>query len=315
MTQPAGGTINRSLTGTVFDVKRFATGDGPGIRTLVFLKGCPLRCLWCANPESQSQTPELMFHRSRCVGCGRCIEACPVGAIEADAAGLTTDRRACTACGRCVSACLYEAREVIGQTVSVGEILRQIRRDRRFYDRSGGGVTLTGGEPLQQCAFSADLLKACRAEGIHTAMETCGFAPASCIDAVLPHLNLLYYDLKHIDPDAHKRLTGQSNESILANLERVARSFVQGTIVIRVPWVPEYNGYEDVLEGILDFVSVLPNIDHVEIMPYHRLGAGKYDGLGRRYLLDGRPPVQKPALAHLIEIGQVRGIRVHIDSE
>lgn len=316
MTHPAGETIDRSVTGMVFDVKRFATGDGPGIRTLIFVKGCPLRCVWCANPESQLANPEIIFHRARCVGCGRCAQACPVGAISPDDTfGLNVDRDACTVCGDCVSACLYEAREVVGKTVSVGEMLTLIRRDRRFYDRSGGGVTLTGGEPLQQRAFSVELLKACRAAGIHTAMETCGFADSSCVDAVLPHLNLLFYDIKHMDPEIHRELTGQSNDLILGNLERAAAAFDEGMIIVRMPWVPGCNGDGAVLEQIVDFVATLPNIDHIEVMPYHRLGSAKYEGLGRRYSLHGQQPVARSDLAHLVEVGRARGVRVRIDSE
>jgi pyruvate formate lyase activating enzyme len=315
MSPPGRIEVDETMSGTVFDFKRFATGDGPGIRGLVFLKGCPLRCAWCANPESQALEPEIMYHRTLCVGCRRCVDACPAGAIRPDDNyGLVTDPELCTACGRCVEACLYAAREPVGKQTSVKELMRIVRRDRRYYDNSGGGVTLTGGEPLYQCAFVKELLKACKAEGIHTAIETCGFAPWDCVASVLPYLDLLFYDIKHIDSDRHRELTGRTNELILSNLSKVARTFAHGEIIVRTPYVPGYNTLEDAQSRTFEFVGRLPNVRRIEVMPYHRLGTSKYRGLGRDYSLRDLDPVHRNELEHLKKLGEELGVVVQIDS-
>jgi len=308
--------VDAMVRGTVFDIKRFATGDGPGIRGLVFLKGCPLQCLWCANPESHDRAPEIMYHRVRCVGCGQCIGACPAAAIRFDETyGLVTDREACERCGRCVASCVHGAREMVGEDVSVDEVMRVVRRDRRHYDHSGGGITLTGGEPLLQADFARELLKACRIGGIHTAIETCGAAPWESVASMLPVLNLLFYDLKHINPERHRELTGQGNKLILSNLARAARAFHHGEIIVRIPYIPGCNDEEPGLKAIFKFVRPLPNVSGIEIMPYHRFGAVKYAGLGRDYRLRDLEPVHKHELEWLVALGEDCGVHVRIDAQ
>lgn len=307
---------NRELKtlGRVFDIKRGATGDGPGLRTLVFLKGCPLRCRWCANPESQSVKPQVMYYPKLCVDCGKCVAACPTHAIRSDERfGLVTDEAACTACGLCEEACLYGARKLMGREMSVSDVMETVRRDKAHYINSGGGVTVSGGEPLMQPDFILALLKACKQDGIHTAMETCGYASWESLAAVLPYLDLIFYDLKIVDAKDHKEATGRDNARILENLKKLNMAY-GGEIIVRIPYIPGYNDDIKTQEGIYRYVGCLKRVNRIEIMPYHRLGESKYTGLGREYALSGVPQVKKQDITHLIQLGEQCGVPVQIDS-
>ena len=280
--------------GRVFNIQRYSIHDGAGIRTLVFLKGCPLRCLWCSNPESQKSIPELGFIEARCVGsevCGApCVSVCSLEAIGLNVQNKPEiDRERCDACGKCAEACTQDALKVVGFDMAVDEVLAEVEKDRAFYRRSGGGLTIGGGEPLMQYRFTAELLEAAQEEYLHTAIETCGHAPWDLFEAVLKHVDLLQLDLKHMDPERHRELTGQSNELILDNLKKVLSVKTPQDVIIRIPVIP---GCNDSIEDITEtarFVSDL-GFKQIELIPYHRLGVSKYTQYGMAYLLAESDP-------------------------
>ena len=255
-----------AISGTVFNIQRFSLHDGPGIRTTVFFKGCGMRCLWCHNPESQSEIPELMLHTEKCVGCGKCTEYCNAA---------FTDK--CTHCGKCADVCRYGARERCGYTISADELYRELSADRDYYEESGGGITLSGGEPLLQPKFAAEVLRLCRSGGIHTAVETAGNIPTESVRAVLPYTNLFLFDIKCMSKDLHKRLTGVSNSLILENAECIAHS--GASVIFRTVVVPNYNTSE--VEEVAHYAKKLGA--RLELMPYHNICSGKYAALGREF--------------------------------
>lgn len=268
------------MTGMIFDIQRFSLYDGPGIRTNVFLKGCPLRCLWCHNPESQNSKKELLFYKSRCTGCGKCREIC-------SRAG--TDQ--CVACGMCVDICPSGAREISGREASVEEIIAEVLRDKSFYDSSGGGVTITGGEPLAQPGFVFEILSECRKNGIHTAVETSGFANEKIIKRLKDEADLILYDIKGIDEELHKRNTGVSNSVILKNASFLMES--GANVIFRMPYIPGYN------DGEIEKISLFTKGFPFEIMAYHKTGISKYDSLGRNYSLTSVEPPNEAELDEL----------------
>jgi pyruvate formate lyase activating enzyme len=272
------------ITGSVFDIQRFSVHDGPGIRTIVFLKSCSLRCLWCSNPESQHAEPELMYSVTRCLRCGSCIESCERQALTLTEGGIVVDDARCTQRGMCVAVCPSQALRMSGCTMTVNSVLAEVERDRVFYQHSGGGMTLSGGEPLLQPDFGAALLHEARSRGIHTAVETAGLADAAAVKQVLGAANLILYDIKHMDANRHLAGTGVTNERILHNA-RVAAS-LGVPMVIRTPVVPGFNDQAADVLAIGRFVISL-GLKEIHLLPYHRYGAPKYTSLRRDYALMG----------------------------
>jgi len=272
--------------GLVFDIQRFAIHDGPGIRTTLFLKGCPLSCWWCHNPESQAPRPQLALFDTRCIACGRCVAACARGVHERRADGSRVlHRERCEACGRCVQACFAEALVMEGREVTVAEAMTEVRKDALFYRRSGGGITLSGGEPMLQVEFSTAVLCRAHGEGMHTVLDTSGYAPWDDYEKVLPFVDLVLYDIKHADSEAHRKYTGVPNELIRENLARIDARAVQ--IEIRIPVIPGINDARENIEAICRFLAGLAHVQRVTLLPYHAFGGSKYPRVGRTYRLNG----------------------------
>ena len=267
--------------GLVFDIQRAALHDGPGIRTAVFLKGCPLRCLWCHNPESWHPVPELSFEPEACTRCDDCVPVCPHGAHQPGDGRHVFLRDRCQACGTCVEVCDHGALTLVGREMTVHEVMAEVERDRAFYERSGGGLTVSGGEPLMQWRFVNKLLKECQMEGINTAIETSGYTSRGILEEALSYIDLVLFDVKHLTPMAHKKGTGRSNKRILENLYLVSN---MARIWLRFPIIPGYNDTEENIHDVIDLAKKV-GAEKVSLLPYHDYGAIKYKQLGRRYSL------------------------------
>ena len=255
------------MTATIFDIERSSFVDGPGIRTTVFFKGCNLRCAWCHNPESQKRESELAFFESRCTGCGKCREKCPNALAS------------CNLCGACTVYCPTDARKLYGKEMTVSEILDEILRDRAFYENSGGGVTFSGGECLLQIDVLEELLKACKAEGIHTAVDTAGHVPYEFFERILPYTDLFLYDVKAFDTEIHKQYTGVGNERILENLAKLLQ--IGAPIWVRIPTIPTVNANVEEMQKIKAFFDTYGTPKKIELLPYHAMGEGKCTALGK----------------------------------
>lgn len=265
------------ISGMIFDIKRFSIHDGPGIRSTVFLKGCPLRCLWCHNPESQDLAPELMLKPERCIGCKICLTVCPEDAIRERNGRLITNRDLCQACGCCVEACTAEARTLIGERIGAEELLARLLRDTDFYVESGGGITFSGGEPLMQPTFLFEMLRLCRTVGLHTAVDTCAFVHDTLIEEASKLADLFLFDLKVLDDDLHREATGVSNQQILRNLDWLLG--IGARVFIRLPLIPRINDDDASIAAFIAYLSARPGVERIDLLPFHRIADHKYSGL------------------------------------
>jgi pyruvate formate lyase activating enzyme len=277
-------------TGTIFDIVKFSTHDGPGIRTAVFFKGCPLRCWWCHNPEGQAPTVQLVYTKERCVRCFSCVKACPNHAVKILEGVPVLLRDACKLSGMCVRVCQTKAREMAGKTVKVSDVMKEVEKDNVFYDESGGGVTFSGGEPFMQPVFLRSLLEACTDRAIHTAVETCGFVSLETLLSTGPYVDLYLYDLKAVDDETHRRFTGASNRIILNNLRELSQ--IHNHIIVRFPVIPGANDDEGNVIHLGEFVSSLRSVKEIDVLPYHQHGIEKYKRLG---MTNRMPKVEPPS--------------------
>lgn len=300
-----------SVKGPVFLIQRYSIQDGPGIRTTIFLKGCPLRCKWCANPESQNLHPEILVRRMKCEKCGTCLEACEAGAITLDEDGARIDRSKCDLCLKCADVCPTGAIERTGEYITLEDAVEEAGRDSLFYRNSGGGVTLSGGEPLFQPEFAINLLKACKAKGISTALDTCGHAGWEVFDQALQDTDLVLYDVKHLDPEIHYRGTGVKNDLILENLGKLVKD-KRARVWIRVPIIPDFNDSEEYIRELAAFLKGLP-VEKISLLGYHEYAKPKYESLGLEYPLgDSLVKPSEEKIEHFKEIMLSSGLDVTI---
>lgn len=299
---------------TIFNVQKYNMYDGPGVRTLVFFKGCGLRCKWCSNPESQRLCPEVLYKKKQCVHCGACVSVCPAGVHVMTANRHVVDRsRECVHCGQCVATCPQAALAISGETRTVPELLDIVEQDRPFYENSGGGLTVGGGEPLLQHEVVGNLLLACKRRGINTAMETAGFARPEVVQGIADVVDLFLFDIKHMDPDKHYGLTGARNETILANLRWLLEN--GANVQVRMPVLRGLNDDDAEMHAVGRMLSVhvgRKNLKGVDLLPYHKLGVNKYAQLDRDYPVAGDPSLNDADLQRMSGILQGYGLPVTI---
>lgn len=264
--------------GVVFNIQKYSIHDGPGIRTTVFLKGCPLRCLWCQNPESHRKEPEILLFKDRCTLCGRCVAVCPNGASSLSDTSSMIDRSKCIGCGKCVEVCPNEARQLSGEYMTVDEVMEEVLKDVVFYKNSGGGVTLSGGDPIAQSGFALAILKRCKEAGLHTALETCGYARWSTMEKLLKYTDLVLFDIKHMDAARHREGTGKPNSIILRNARRIAKL---KPLRVRVPLIPGFNDSAEHIRQLAKFVREKLGLVDIDLLPYNKLGEVKHERLDR----------------------------------
>lgn len=289
-------------TARVFNIERFATEDGKGIRTVVFLKGCNLRCRWCANPESQAFNKEVIFNPNLCINCGKCTNICKQKAISlVEGYGYITDSNLCTGCGECVDGCLNNARTLAGTDYTVDQLITEVMKDEEYFRMSGGGVTFSGGEPLLYSSFIKACINRLKEIGITALVETCGHVALENIEIAASLADYIFYDIKHMDSKKHEKLTGKDNSLILSNLEWLSENY-DGELSVRYPYIPGCNDDRESIEKFMNYIKGLKNIKEVVFLPYHRLGLPKYKGLGRSYAMGDRKSLKTNELEYLLEI-------------
>lgn len=296
------------VQGLIFDIKRFAIHDGPGIRTTVFLKGCPLSCLWCDNPEGQYFSKEFVFWPDRCLHCDACIYACKKDAIIKKNEKLKViNESKCDFCGDCVQECYSEALQIVGRQISVEGLLQEIEKDTVFYEESAGGITFSGGEPFSQSEFLYEVLVACKGKNLHTVIETCGFVSWDILKKVSPYVDLFLYDIKLIDEKKHRKYTGVSNKLILSNLEKLVKTH---QVIVRTPLIPQINGDEENIKRMGEFLSKLRKIQEINLLPYQRLGISKYERLNKTYTIRDITPPPRERISDIQKAFEKFGFRV-----
>jgi pyruvate formate lyase activating enzyme len=303
----------KTLTGLVSDFQRFSIHDGPGIRTIVFLKGCPLHCAWCANPETISARPEIVLIPSNCIGCGKCFDICPKSCFGERAERVSTvNRDTCLlpACGKCQHVCYANAINISGRYLTVEEVLEIVHQDDEFYERTGGGVTFSGGEPFAQPDFLRELACAAKISNLHTAIETCGHTSWNTISSVIDYLDYILFDLKHMDPQRHLQGTGVTNHLILENLKHIDAT--GKPIRIRLPLIPGFNDTEENTRATVEFICNFANLQALDILPYHRMGEPKWGQLDLEYQLQGITPSVQEHIGKLADIASSYGITVTV---
>lgn len=302
----------KELTCNVLNIERYGTSDGPGIRTVVFFKGCNLRCKWCANPESQLFSSQIILKTEVCKNCGKCKYICPNNAIDfKEGYGFITNNDKCDICGLCVENCFYSAREIMGITYTQEALLEEILKDEKYFKSTGGGVTFSGGEPLFYSAVIRNIAIELKKKGYSTLIETCGHVPLINIQEVMDVVDYFYFDFKQIDPEKHRLLTGQTNELILNNLKWLCENY-RGKISVRYPFIPNYNSSNEEIVGFLKYIKKLPNIEEVVFLPFHRLGLPKYTGLGRKYEMGNMVSLKTSEIQYLVELASKFGINARI---
>ena len=299
------------MTGTIYNIQRFSLHDGPGIRTTVFFKGCPLDCVWCHNPESKEQKPEISFHWEKCIRCGYCVSVCPQNCHVLEENKHVFDRTSCIRCGLCTQKCYAKALERIGFEITADEVVAQALADKPFFEKSGGGLTLSGGEPMAQPEFALEIAQKAKANGLHVCIETCGFCGMEDMLKIAPYVDLFLYDYKLTDPAQHQKYTGVTNELILKNLK--ALDALGKKIILRCPMIPGINMNDGHIEGIVSLVKNLKQVIEIDLEPYHPLGISKSEQIGKTPAFDKTEFLSKEALEeYREEIEGKAGIAVKV---